>query len=742
MREASISGSEQRVQAPTLSVFISIACEGMSVALYTSCMKKLFFLIAAITFSFMKTSAQEFMYQGLKYAVSGKSGTCIVVGYEEGAVTGHLAIPSEALYNGKTFSVTEIIPGTFSECTSLTSVNLPESLVEFPYAFEGCTSLESVKLSNSIATISAGAFNGCTALSSVELPESLKVIEDAAFSRCSSLPKIDLPDNVNQIKSFAFQDCISLSEIHLPAKLNEIQNGGFSGCFSLKEIDFPFYLELIGEEAFAGCSSLERIDNGWNIKEIESYAFYNCSSLQEIVFPSLKLEKIGSFAFQGLTSLHTICFYTSNGNYTDIPVIIERGNFKDSPIVRYIEENRPVIWKDEIYAKELIKAWKPTIEALTITSPEMLGDWKESPQLRILEIYGRNINTTIDDDYIRTIPEASFAMCPNLTSVGISGVDSIGVGAFCNCPNLEALTMRSVKNIGEIAFADCFNLREVNLPSSLKKIDHGAFQHTPLISAPNISDCYQLEYIGDHCFSPYNNMSIWEEISIPGSVQYLGKEPFWAKSVTLQQGIGEIGEMAFPYVTNMTVENLVPPAISEYNFLDDYPEVLTVPEGSREAYASTTPWNNFKEIREERMTMLSLANDSVSIKPGEYIVLKEAVNPNLDWNYFFYSTDPDFEVFLQYDDYTLWGGSSRVGDYMIRVIAYDGNGHVKAADCKVTVTDDSGVDGITSDSLTDRIKIYDINGVLIYTGKLDEAVLSPGIYIAVGNATTKKIRIK
>ena len=97
-----------------------------------------------------------------------------------------------------------------------------------------------------------------------------------------------------------------------------------------------------------------------------------------------------------------------------------------------------------------------------------------------------------------------------------------------------------------------------------------AFALNSLESAPNLTNCFRLEYIGTNCFIPYNSSMRWEEISIPGSVLYLARDAiFGAESVTLQQGIREIGESAIPYIDieNLTVENIIPPIISEYNFL-------------------------------------------------------------------------------------------------------------------------------------------------------------------------------
>lgn len=721
-------------------------------------MKNLFFLIATFVFSFMDIAAQEFTYDGLKYYASVEAGTCVVTGYEEGAVNGHLVIPSEAVYNGHALAVTTINAGAFSSCTSLTSVDLPGSLIDFSAAFDGCTSLESVKLNEplkkisdvafsncyalssiempeSLTEIGMVAFNNCTSLTSVKLPESLEIIEDSAFAYCSSLSNITLPDNISQINERCFIECTSLAEISLPANLITIEYEAFAECSSLKQIDFPNTLELIGEVAFAGCSSLEQISGGFGIKTISDYAFYNCSSLQEIIL-SPSLQEIGNYAFQNCTSLYSIYFAEST-----VPVTIGYDNFKESPITRYVEERKNIIWREPKEADILIGNWKPTIKALVISSKDMLGNWSESPNLNDACIMGRDYNTGHDDDYIRTIPDANFASCPQLSRVEIFGVDTIGANAFVGCPNLEILNLDNIEVIGAAAFAECFALKNLGLPNTLKRIEDMAFAFNSLESAPNLTNCFRLEYIGTNCFLPYNSMR-WEEISIPGSVLYLSREAILdVKSVTLQQGIREIGEGAIPYIENLTVENIIPPTISEYNFFDS-PQILTVPEGSREAYASTAPWCNFKEIREEKMTLLSLGNDSISVKQGEAVNLIEAIKPNLDWNYYIYSPDSEFEIQYDYDSTAYWGSSLQQGKFSLRIVAYDGYGQVKAVDCIVTVTENADVENITTDTFTGQVKIYDINGMLRYSGKLDEANLAPGLYIAIGNGITKKIIIK
>lgn len=83
---------------------------------------------------------------------------------------------------------------TFSECTSLTSVHLPDSLTSIGIrAFADCTSLTSIALPDALTTISTFAFLGCTSLTSVRLPNSLYAISLHTFQGCTALATIDVP---------------------------------------------------------------------------------------------------------------------------------------------------------------------------------------------------------------------------------------------------------------------------------------------------------------------------------------------------------------------------------------------------------------------------------------------------------------------------------------------------------------------------------------------------------------------
>ena len=79
--------------------------------------------------------------------------------------------------------VTCIGGDAFESCTSLTSITIPNSVMEIGgwYAFQGCTSLKNVTIPNSVGYIGDCAFADCTSLTSITIPGSVTYIGDRAF---------------------------------------------------------------------------------------------------------------------------------------------------------------------------------------------------------------------------------------------------------------------------------------------------------------------------------------------------------------------------------------------------------------------------------------------------------------------------------------------------------------------------------------------------------------------------------
>ena len=265
--------------------------------------------------------------------------------------------PLETVTFGKD-SQLEVIKDIFSSECCITSIVIPANVKMIEArAFKGCSSLKTVTFEkgSQLKTIGGnynnpnynGAFSDCTALTSIEIPASVETIEKVAFSGCSKLATVTF-EKGSQLKSIgggkslgAFMDCTALTSIEIPASVETIEAAAFSGCSSLKtvifekgsnlktigkaafygffgkcpitSIEIPASVETIEQEAFKGCSKLATVtfEKGSQLKSIGGGkslgAFMDCTALTSIEIPA-SVETIEATAFIGCSSLETVTF--------------------------------------------------------------------------------------------------------------------------------------------------------------------------------------------------------------------------------------------------------------------------------------------------------------------------------------------------------------------------------------------------------------------------------------------------
>ncbi len=207
-------------------------------------------------------------------------------------------------------TVTKIANSSFSYCSNITEVIIPDSVTEISYtAFKDCSNLVHVTIPNSITNISNYAFNNCSGLTDISIPKSVTSIADSAFMNCSSLTAIDVEignPNYSSVNGVLFD--IDKKEIicypggkadknyKIPSSVKDIGDFAFAYCSKLIGITIPYGVTSIGWSTFNNCSGLTSIAIPDSVSSIGAYAFYSCTSLMNIKIPQ-NVTGVGENAF-------------------------------------------------------------------------------------------------------------------------------------------------------------------------------------------------------------------------------------------------------------------------------------------------------------------------------------------------------------------------------------------------------------------------------------------------------------
>ena len=249
-------------------------------------------------------------------------------------------------YPGNVFCA-NIVSNTYSNGQGVIIFDAPVTSIEHE-AFRDCTSLTSITIPNSVTWIGSYAFYDCTSLTSVAIPDSVTSIGEAAFAGCSSLTafygkfasadnrclivngtlKAFAPagltsytifDSVTSIGKYTFYGCYSLTSITIPDSVTSIGEGAFTFCPSLTSVyisDLSAWCKIgfndgsanplcNGAKLYLNGSELTDITIPSGITEIKAYAFYKCTSLTSITIPD-SVTSIGEGAFKFCPSLTSV----------------------------------------------------------------------------------------------------------------------------------------------------------------------------------------------------------------------------------------------------------------------------------------------------------------------------------------------------------------------------------------------------------------------------------------------------
>ena len=405
------------------------------------------------------------------------------------------------------YTLVSIEGGAFYNCTSLTSIVIPNSVTTIgDWAFYECTNLVSIDIPNSVTFIGGEAFYNCTSLASIEIPNSLTSIEQGTFYGCSSLTgSLTIPNSVTTIGDYAFYDCSGFTgSLTIPNSVTTIGTQAFEGCSGFTgSLTIPNSVTMIDQAAFYGCSGFTgHLTIGNSVNEIGYGAFAGCSGLTSFNIPN-SVRRIGGYAFS------------------------ETGWYAQQP-------NRTVLYVDNWCLG--YKGWGPTGSLLTLNEgTKAIADYA----FEDCDFFTGNL--TIPNSVI-TIGMEAFCRCrgftgsltiPNsmteigyATFAGCSGfsgslvipnsVTMIGPDAFNGCSGFTGslIIPNSVISIGECAFKDCSGFTSITslaeTPPILQTYPNGSFyswsSSTPVYVPCGFEGAYSSSQSWCRFFSNYHGL--------------------------------------------------------------------------------------------------------------------------------------------------------------------------------------------------------------------------------------------
>lgn len=404
----------------------------------------------------------------------------------------------------------------------------------------------------------------------------ISYIGNYAFYWVDGLMSIKFSDKLTHIGDYAFlHGMYQGSSITIPSTVTEIGAGAFQNS-NLKEITFLNEFEKVSDSMFYGSNFLEKVTLPSTVKEIGASAFQTCTKLKEVNLPE-GLETIGNLAFASafisgkvvipttVTSLGTNVFASSGIEEIEILASI-----KDIPINTFNDStNLSKVILPESTKRISEKAFYNCSSLKEINLPE--GLYKIGDQAFYRAFEPGSVAITIPSSvfiYGNSIFEKS-----GLKEVTILSDVDLSVSMFNSNAYLETVNLSNTLNvIGNYAFKGCTKLKNINIPSSLIAIGNSTFSDSFNIeNNTEITLPETLESIGKSAFSGAK----LKKVTILGNITVIPESAFsscTAEEIVLPNSITEIQDSAFMYtykLKNMNIPKSLK-TIGSYGFASSF----------------------------------------------------------------------------------------------------------------------------------------------------------------------------
>ena len=471
-------------------------------------------------------------------------------------------------YNGENYTIGN---GAFLDCTTLTSVTIPNSVTSIGYyAFLNCP-LEKVEINT--RTIDSW-FGGHTSIKEIIIGNSVTSIGERAFGGCTNLTSVTIGNSVTSIGNYAFDGCTGLTSVTIGNSVTSI-----------------------GHYAFDGCSGITSVTIGNSVTSIGDEAFYNCY-IKKVIW-------LTNTPPTGYSNISAEVHYVSNDLYTKLNKV------KVYPYLSYI------------FTVDGVKYVPINPSQRTCDAIDCLHDNSAEKIIVGKTVKYKNIEMTVNklmpyafygNKYIKNatisnngdIGTYAFSGCTSLENATISNNGDIGDSAFRGCTSLATVSINNKDCIGDYAFYGCSSLKEVVLPDSVTSLGNYSFQSCSALESVVIGN--GVKKIGNWAFSHCTNLNYF----------------------AFGRNMKTIGEEAFSDCNNLTtiISLATTPPVCGSQALDDINKwecVLYVPGNYISTYQTAEQWKDFFFIENAPISFTADVDGDGSIDVADVTEVVDAI---------------------------------------------------------------------------------------------------------------------
>ena len=500
--------------------------------------EKLLTLAVALLAATGAWAQTTFTAENLEYTVTdAEAKTVELTGYEtkpEGALT----IPATVTNESTEYSVTSIGSWAFSNCYSLTTVNIPASLTQMgDWVFDYCSALTAINVAGSNTAYCSEngiLFNKdkttliCYPAGKPQLeytiPSSVTVIGVNAFAYCDALTQLTIPSSVTSIGEWAFDGCTALAEMTVLATVPPTVAD--ADVFRNVDCNIPVYVPAASLAAYQAA---------------EVWKYFNLQAIvTEFTVGGLTYNVIDQIA----QTVEVINFTDELPSTVTIPATVSYGgkNYTVTAIASsafYQNQTITEITISEGITSIRNRTFGRCFALTTVNIPASLtqmGDWvfDYCSALTAINVAGSN-TAYCSENGILFNKDKTTLICypagkPQLEYTIPSSVTVIGVNAFAYCDALTQLTIpSSVTSIGEWAFDGCTALAEMTVLATVPPTvaDADVFRNV---------DCNIPVYVPAESLTAYQNAEVWKEFNLQAMSNSAVTNPSMPESISMQNG--------------------------------------------------------------------------------------------------------------------------------------------------------------------------------------------------------------